>query len=229
MRGDLRARDKMRVDISGEAISRGCAAMLLIGTLTACSTPPSATLSGLVVRSYPAIQPGCLLPDKALFVEVPRARTIDLRLQVEADGRASSAVVANSTGSARLDEAFIAAALKCRYTPATAQDKTAIAHTHLMTQTWIPGQSFTGPQRCFLPDYPPSALRNAQSVEVRVRFMAPAALDAPAQVLVVPGTDPLLAAPSKASASACLMHPEARQGLKAEQWYEVSFHFRVHS
>lgn len=218
----------MRIADSGWIVAGGgTAATLLVGTLTGCSTPPPSTPSTLMIRSYPAVQPGCLLPDKALFAEVPRARTIDLRLKVEVDGRASSATVTNPTGSAQLDEAFVTAALKCRYTPATKQDKTVIASSYLMTQSWTPGQSFTGPQRCFLPDYPPSALRNAQSGEVRLRFMTPAALEAAPQVLVMPGTDPALAVPSKASAAACLTNPEARQGLKAEQWYEVSFHFHV--
>ena len=216
----------MQIAHAGWTVVRGGAAALLAGALASCATSPPKPATP-VVRSDPAVQPGCLLPDKALFDEVPRARTTDLQLRVEADGSASAATVTNSTGSARLDEAFVAAALKCRYTPATGQYKAAIASSYLMTQSWIPGQSFTGPQRCFLPDYPPSLLRNAQSGEVRLHFMTPAAPDAPPQVIVLPGTDPALAAPSRASASACLATPEARQGLKAEQWYEVSFYFRV--
>lgn len=206
--------------------ARVATAALLAATLAGCATPPASTPSTPALRSRPAVEPGCLLPDKTLFAEAPRARTIDLRLKVEIDGNASHAAVTNSTGSARLDEAFVAAALKCRYTPAATPDKTAVAASYLMTQSWIPGQSFTGPQRCFLPDYPPSALRNAQSGVVRLRFMMPAASETP-QVLVMPGTDPILSAPSQASAAACLMNAEARQGLKTETWYEVSFSFRV--
>ena len=153
------------------------------------------------------------------------ASTVDLRVKVEASGIASSVAVVNSTGSARLDEAFVASALKCRYTPAT-QDSTAVAHTYVVTQTWIAGQPFTGPRRCFMPDYPLAALRNEQVGVVRLRFMVPAA-DAPAQVVVMPVTTPVLVPPAKASATACLMHPEARQGLKPGYWYEVSYNFRL--
>ncbi len=213
----------MNVDVSGRHVWQ---AALLSSFLAGCATPPPARPAGPVIRSEAQVQPGCLRPDKAFFTAAPFATNIDLRVYVELDGSASKATVVSSSGHKALDQAFVTAALKCRYAPARTQDDAAIASSYVMTQSWIAGQSSTGPQRCFLPDYPKLALRAERSGQVRIRFMVPEP-DATAQVRVLPPTDPSFAEAAHASATACLLHPEAREGLKPQQWYEVAFNFRV--
>lgn len=204
-------------------------AALLGGLVAGCAPlPPTPTKpAGPSIRSEAQVQPGCLRPSKALFAAAPFATNIDLRIYVELDGTASKATVASSSGNAALDQAFVAAALKCRYTPARLLDDTAVASNYVMTQSWIAGQSSTGPQRCFLPDYPKLALRAERSGQVRIRFMVPDAA-AHAEVRVMPPTDPAFAEAAHASATGCLAHAEAREGLKPQQWYEVAFNFHVH-
>lgn len=214
--------------------SRSRLALLVLVTagLAACSTAPapvppaSPKPVAAAIGTRPMVQPGCLLPEKSLFMQAPEANEVSLQVMVLPDGSAAHASIARSTGYEPLDQAFIEAALKCRYSPARLDDGTRVARTHLMTQNWRPGQSFTGPQRCFLPDYPTLALRTERSGEVRLRFMLPEAQEA-AQVLVMPPTEPVFATPAKAMATGCLALPEARLGLKLQQWYEVSFYFRI--
>lgn len=208
---------------------RGLAVAVLSGLMAGCAPlPPTPTKPAPpALRSEAQVQPGCLRPGRAWFTAAPFATNIDLRVYVELDGSASKATVVSSSGNTALDQAFVAAALKCRYTPARQSDGNAVASSYVMTQSWIAGQSSTGPQRCFLPDYPKLALRAERSGQVRIRFMVPAA-DAAAEVRVMPPTDPAFAEAAHASATHCLALVEAREGLKPQQWYEVAFNFHIH-
>jgi len=170
-----------------------------------------------------SIEPGCLLPSPDL-IDASAADSITLEIKISTDGTPLSATVTKSSNNIALDKAFQTAAMACHFKPATSfspytSTTAPIESNYVLTQNWPAGHIFSGPFRCFRPDYPSRALRHRQQAKVYVYFQR----TRPENTFEIRAESSTeykeLIQASLTTVERCLAHEETQKDLLVDTWY----------
>lgn len=200
--------------------------------LCACATSTSSRGPLAPVTFSAVLQPGCALPDPALLVQAP-VSSGKLQLQVDGQGRVVATHVARSTGHSDIDRALLAAAERCRFSPAYIIDvpsfsKQIVSSSYAMEVQWSANRPMVGAARCFRPDYSHAARRSEEEGPVVVQYRR---LSSSGQVEASVRPGPLrLAHLDRLSLDAvtrCLDHADIKSSLPADKLLLIAYDWRL--
>ena len=160
---------------------RRCAIGTMVATLCCVSMPSLAQSVKKTVPLKSPLTPAVLLDAAQCVPTWPEAAiglgesgTASLLLRVGPDGTVSNATVASSSGFQDLDDATIAAASKCKFSPALKKGKpvvSSVPFTHVWT---LPAPApAPGPPKalCKKPEYPAASIRYEEQGTVTLSFL----------------------------------------------------------
>jgi TonB family protein len=161
---------------------------------------------------------GCALPEAGLIVQGGSFK-IQLDLAVMPTGEVDAVKLLKSSGSAFLDEAFVAASRACRFMPVVeANIPNSHRFQHRLDYTSQPGVPPRGVHGCFMIEYPPVARRNDEQGTVEVLFRA--LKDGGQEIRLARSSgSPVLDSVTMGVAAECLPNASVRAPLQPDQWY----------
>ena len=199
--------------------------------LASCATPASDPPRPTPIAA--TLQPGCLLPSAGLLQQTSVQGAL-LSLAVDESGHVTASNMLSKTGSPEVDAALLAAAARCRFTPAYIFDvsllrRVNVSTTYQLKIDWPRQGPMIGPKRCLNPDYPHTArwVREAGHVTVfyrldsasgKTEFEVPQDSSAAMKIL-----GPI----SVKAVSDCLAHKEVAAELTPDKWMSVNFEWRL--
>ena len=196
--------------------------------LQACQTAPQSVRPPASPPSTLATtMPGCLFPDFASVPSLPEGFVpIAFRISVNAQGNATAASVVTSSGSPAADQVWVAALLRCKYSPATANGQ-PIDSTVTESQTWNHRDRRKGLSRCRYPPYPSAARKNNEQGTVVVGFVIDPATRRAETQLVTSSGHPRLDETTKRYIDACLGHEEVRNDYPPGKPQQIRYEWQL--
>lgn len=195
--------------------------------IAACSQAPTTPtpIPHIGISRAPVLLPGCIIPDSSL-IGANAPLEVAMKLQLNQEGKVESVKMTQGSSSEALNQAFIAAAKACRFSPALREEKPVAAEREL-SFAWRANTLPRGINQCFTPDYPVRARRAEVEGVTLLEFYFEDQTSAPIVRVYRSAGSSILDIEAVKSAAACLVSPSIRKDLKPKQVYRQEIAWKL--
>lgn len=198
--------------------------------IAACSQAPMVSTAPTPIPHIgtsraPILLPGCTIPDSSLIGANAPFEVI-MKLHLNQEGKVESVQMTQGSRSEGLNQAFIAAAKACGFSPALREDKPVAAEREL-SFAWLANTLPRGINQCFTPDYPVRARRAEVEGVTLLEFYFENETSAPIVRVYRSAGSAILDNEAVKSAASCLANPNIRKDLKPKQVYRQEIAWKL--